>query len=368
MSSHGDLRVPLNDLRRIPDAALLEGAFRRVLESGRFIMGAEHDGFEAEFAAYCGVRHAVGVASGTDALELALRACGCTQGDEVVLAPNAGFYAASACLAIGAVPVFADVEPEHLTLSVDCAVQALSERTRAVVVTHLYGSMADVAGFAKSLAGSRVAVIEDCAQSHGAAIGGRRAGSLGDAAAFSFYPTKNLGGLGDGGALTTNGERIAQRARRLRQYGWSSRYVTDGEGGRNSRLDELQAAFLRERLRTLDAANHRRKAIARRYGEALRSGVKLVNRIDEGGVAHLCVVRHRDRAQLQRHLETHGIASAVHYPLLDPEQEALRAGYYRSLPLPVCQVAQREILTLPCFPAMTEEEIRHVAGALADFA
>lgn len=367
MKTRTVLRVPHNDLGRGLEREALEAAFRRVLASGRFIMGTEHDSFEAEFAAYCGVKHTVGVANGTDALEIALRACGCEPGDEVILAPNAGFYAASACLAIGLVPVFADVEPEHLTLSADSAVQALSPRTRAVVVTHLYGSMADIAAFREKFAGRRVALIEDCAQSHGATQAGRRAGACGDAAAFSFYPTKNLGALGDGGAVTTNADDVAERARRLRQYGWTRRYATGDRAGRNSRLDELQAAFLRVRLHALDAANVRRRAIAERYRAALPPGMKLVNRTDQAGVSHLCVVRHPERAKLERHLEGVGVGTAVHFPVLDTAQPALPRGGFRSLPLPVCEAAQPEILTLPCFPSMTEEEIEHVAGALADF-
>jgi len=367
MKTRAGLRVPLNDLARGLERAPLEAAFQRVLASGRFIMGAEHDGFEAEFATYCGVRHALGVANGTDALEIALRACGCEPGDEVILAPNAGFYAATACLAIGLVPVFADVELDHLTLSAASAAQALSSRTRAVVVTHLYGSTADVAAFRKAFAGRGVSLIEDCAQAHGAMRDDQRAGALGDVAAFSFYPTKNLGALGDGGAVTTSTDDIAERARRLRQYGWTRRYATGDRSGRNSRLDELQAAFLRVRLRVLDAANVRRRAIAERYRAALPAGMKLVNRTDQAGVSHLCVVRHPERAQLERHLEELGVASAVHFPVLDTAQEALPRGGFRSMPLPVCEAAQPEILTLPCFPSMTEEETEHVAGALADF-
>jgi dTDP-4-amino-4,6-dideoxygalactose transaminase len=364
------MRIPLNDLSRraAAHAGPLQAAVREVLERGWYVMGPQHDAFEREFAAYCGAAFALGVANGTDALELALRAAGCGAGDEVILAPNAGFYAATAALAIGAEPIYADVDPESLTLDPAAAAAFASPRTRAVVATHLFGNLADMAGLERVFAGSGVAVIEDCAQAHGARRGGRRAGSFGMIAAFSFYPTKNLGAAGDGGAVVTGSGEMAARLRRLRQYGWTARYVTGAAGGRNSRLDELQAAVLRVLLPGLDAANARRRAIVAAYSAALPVGARLVTRMGEDATAHLCVLRHPERDRLRAHLESRGVGCDIHYPLLDTQQAALQGRRWRAGPLVQSELAVREILTVPCFPEMTEDETAHVARALAEFA
>lgn len=364
------MKVPLNDLRRRfeASAARVGEAVRQVLTSGQFVMGPQHAAFEQEFASYCGAAFALGVANGTDALEIALRAAGCAAGDEVIISANAGFYAATAALAIGMVPVYADVDPTTLTLDPDAAARMISPRTRAVIVTHLYGNLADMQGFAHAFSGSGLALIEDCAQAHGARSGGRRAGSFGTLAAFSFYPTKNLGAAGDGGAIVTGSEEVAARVRRLRQYGWTDRYVTDGAGGRNSRLDELQAAVLRAMLPDLDRANERRRTIVATYAASLAPSLQLVSCTGEESTAHLCVLRHRERDRLRAFLESRGISCGVHYPLLDTQQAALRGREWRAGPLVQSELAVQEILTVPCFPEMTDEETAHVARGLAEFA
>jgi len=359
------LQVPLNDLGRAyrAQAPAVDAAVARVLRSGWYVMGPEHDAFEAELAAYCGCAHGVGVANGTDALEIALRAAGCGRGSRVAMVANAGMYAAAACAAIGAVPVFVDVDERSLLMSPQSLAGAGD--CWGAVVTHLYGTLADVAAIRAALRpGARI--VEDCAQAHGARRDGRAAGAFGDAAAFSFYPSKNLGALGDGGAIVTADPEIAGRARKLRQYGWRERYVSDSAGGRNSRLDEIQAAILRTRLPGLDAANARRRAIVARY-RAAAPGLDLVLPDDGATAAHLCVVRHGARDRLRQVLADHGIATAVHYPLLDTAQAALRDVGWQALPLPVSQRAVAEIVTLPCFPEMTDAEIDHVAQSLAAF-
>ncbi len=363
--------VPLADVSRQHDALRveLEAALRRVLASGWFVMGSEHAGFEREFAGFCGRRHALGVANGTDALELALRAVGVGPGDRVATVANAGGYTSTAALALGATPVHVDIDA-GLTLDPMDLARALDEGhdLKAVVVTHLYGRLADVAGIRRVLADRPIALIEDCAQAHGAARGGVRAGGWGDLATFSFYPTKNLGALGDGGAVVTDRDELADRVTRLRQYGWTARYENDLAGGRNSRLDEIQAAALRVKLPHLDAWNAERGRIAERVRRAaLAIGATIPPPIESGAdVAHLCVVRFRDRDRVRQRLGEQGIQTAIHYPRLDPEQPAFRAALARGArPLPVSLAARDEILTLPCFPGMTAAEVDRVCEALA---
>ena len=266
--------VPVHDPGRqvAAMATELEAAAQRVMRSGWYVDGAEVGAFEREFRSYCGQNHCIAVANGTDALELALRAVGCRAGHEVVTVANAGMYATTACLQVGATPVFADIDPDTLLISPASVAKALSPQTIAVVVTHLYGKVADVPAVAEVLAGRRVAILEDCAQAHGARVSGRLAGTLGDIAAFSFYPTKNLGALGDGGAVLTGRSDLAERVRLLRQYGWERRFVSRVPYGRNSRMDELQASFLRAKLPKLDAWNARRRSVVERYRGARARG------------------------------------------------------------------------------------------------
>ena len=265
--------IPLYSAAAAHEGMALDAALQRVLQRQWFVLGEEVREFEREFAAWCGVAHCVTVANGTDALELALRALGVQRGDEVLCAANAGFYASTAALAMGAVPGYVDVDESTQTLSPAALRAALAARTRkpaAVVATHLYGQLADVAGIAAVCAEAGVPWIEDCAQSHGAERGARKAGSFAPLACFSFYPTKNLGALGDGGAVTSGDVQLADRVRALRQYGWSSKYHVTEPGGRNSRLDELQAAVLRLKLGHVERQNGERREIARRRGICAR--------------------------------------------------------------------------------------------------
>jgi dTDP-4-amino-4,6-dideoxygalactose transaminase len=360
------VRLLINDLKR--HHAAQEGdvraALERVLARGWFILGPEVEAFEREFAQACGVSHGVGVANGTDALELALRALGVGPGHEVVTVANAGGYSTTAIRAAGAQPVYVDVEPRSLNMDAAALAAALTPRTRAVVVTHLYGRMADLPLLLEVANRAGVPLIEDCAQAHGAAREGRPAGSWGAAGCFSFYPTKNLGAVGDGGAVVTSDAVLAGRVRRLRQYGWSERYRSAQAGGRNSRLDEMQAAVLRAKLPHLPAFNARRRAIARAYQEALRGApLELPENTGEDYVAHLYVVRTPRRDALRAALAAKGIIAEVHYPVPDHWQEPWRAPVV----LPVTEQAAREVLTLPCFPEMTDEEVALVARAVVEF-
>ncbi|MBK6869268.1 MAG: DegT/DnrJ/EryC1/StrS family aminotransferase [Burkholderiales bacterium] len=345
-------------------APLLQG----VVDSGRYILGPRVQAFEAAFAAYVGVAHGIGVANGTDALELALRALDIGPGRRVVTVANAGFYGSTAIRAVGATPVYVDVDEVSLTLSPAGLAEALAgQAVDAVIVTHLYGQLADVAAIADLCSVAGVPLIEDGAQAHGARRDGRAAGAWGRIGAFSFYPTKNLGALGDGGALVTQDAALADRLRSLRQYGWCAKYEVALAGGRNSRLDELQAAVLSAKLPLLDAANTQRRAVAARYHAALADlPLRLPPSTGEDFVAHLYVLRTPHRAALQAHLAAAGIACDVHYPVADHRQPLL-AGSAAAPILPVSEAACTQVLTLPCFPGLRDQQIEQVIAAVRGF-
>ena len=357
--------VPLFSAAAVHADIDLSAALKRVVDSHWYVLGQEGTAFEAEFAAYLGAAHCVGLANGTDALELGLRAVGVERGQPVVLVANAGFYGSTAVHAIGAQPLYVDVDDASLTLSATGLAQALARKPAAVVVTHLYGQMADIAPLAELCRQAGVPLLEDCAQSHGARRAGRQAGTWGDVGCFSFYPTKNLGAIGDGGAVVARDAAIAARLRSLRTYGWSSKYTVALQGGRNSRLDELQAAVLRTKLPHLERHNAARRAIAQRYNTAFAAlPLRCPPSLGEDYVAHLYVLRHPRRDDLRRFLQTHGIATDVHYPVPDHLQP-VSAG--QTVDLPVTQAASAELLTLPCFPGLTDAEIERVIAAVQGF-
>lgn len=339
-------------------------AVTAVLDSGSLVHGVQHRLFEAEFGSYLGVSHAIGVASGTDALELCLRAASRDTRRKVVTVANAGGYTSIAARSAGFQPVYADVSPDTHCMDPRSLREVIDDDVFAVVVTHLYGRMADVASIREVLRGREIAFIEDCAQSAGARSGQVMAGGLGDIAAFSFYPTKNLGALGDGGAIVTNDDALAYRVRQLRQYGWDPKYYVHMLGGRNSRLDELQAAFLRLRLRSLNEMNERRREIIRAYAAAAPEGVEVLPADDETHAAHLAVVVSNSVERLAIHLAREGIMTAVHYPLPDHLQPA---WLDRSAVLPVTEGLVGHVLSLPCFPELEGNEVEAVCSALARY-
>ena len=358
--------IPVADPRRGVHARRLaiDAAIERVVDSGRFVRGPEHEAFEAELATFLSVDHCAGVASGTNALELALAAVGCTAGDEVVTQANAGGYAAAAARRLGLDVRYADVDPATLGLTAATVEPIVTDATRAVVTTHLYGLMCDVEGIVELCHDRRIALVEDCAQAAGAQRNGRRAGSFGAAAAFSFYPTKNLAALGDGGAVATNDAAVDERVRLLRQYGWERTYHVAVVGGGNSRLDEIQAAVLRVELPGLDERNARRREIVGRYADALRPAAgRLVAREGEEYVAHLAVIEAGDRDRAVAVLERAGISTDVHYPVADHRQPAWAEGY-AGVSLPVTEHAVGHVLTVPCFPELTTGEVDRVCEAL----
>jgi dTDP-4-amino-4,6-dideoxygalactose transaminase len=356
----------LNDLKAHNSTLSKElgEALQRVLDSGWYSLGPEVSGFEEEFARYLGVTGCRGVASGTDALELSLRAVGVSAGDEVVTAANAGMYATTAILAIGARPVFADIDPSSFNLDPVAVASVVGPKTRAVVVTHLYGRVADISPFRQLADQHGFALVEDCAQACGAAFEGGKAGSFGDVSAFSFYPTKNLGALGDGGAVASCHDHVIERVTMLRQYGWESRYRASMPGGRNSRLDEMQAAVLRVKLKYLDQWVGRRQQIAAVYNrEITHKGVTLPELLPQH-VFHLYVIRVLNREALESYLGQQGIACDVHYPVLDCDQQILSGQDRSGVKLPESKRAVSEVLTLPCYPEMDDDAVCRVADLI----
>ena len=342
----------------------------KVLESGTWINGPEQRGFEAEFANYLGVDHFLGVASGTDAIEIALRALDCTRGSKVVTVANAGAYTTVAARLIGCEVVYCDVDPQTLVMDVESLSDVLSPEIEVVVVTHLYGNIAPVKKIKDICDRFGVKIVEDCAQAAGGTLDGQRVGSLGDIGAFSFYPTKNLGGVGDGGGISTNEFRLADRISQLRQYGWVDKYNIKTANGKNSRLDEIQAAILRLNLGDLDEGNQRRRAILCNYSEAIaQSGIQLVTNSSAQSAAHLAILKFpntisRDRFRV--YMRGKGIATEIHYPILDVDQEAYRQ-VGKVVSLPRSRAAVDVIVTIPLFPQMTGEEVSYISSALEQF-
>jgi dTDP-4-amino-4,6-dideoxygalactose transaminase len=370
------LAVPFGDLKRQNEALRpeLDAAFARVLDSGWYILGREVTAFEQEFAAFCGAAHCVGVASGAEALYLALAALGIGPGDEVITVANACMYEVAAILQAGARPVLVDVDPATQTMSPVALAAAITPRTRAIVPVHLFGRLAAMAAIAEVAARHGVPVVEDAAQAHGS-FGPdhegqpRRAGQWGAAACFSFYPSKNLGALGDAGAVVTDDPALAEQLRRLRMYGWERKYHTVDAGGRNSRLDELQAALLRVKLPHLPAGNAARRQRAAWYAELL-AGLPLQLPADEPGhIYHLYVVTLPDRARrdaLRAHLAAAAIGCDIHYPTPAHLQPAFAGLGYGPGSLPATEELAGRILSLPLFPELTRAEVELVAAAVRE--
>ena len=357
-----DLTRAVRELRPEIDATVA-----RVLDGGRFVGGEPVESFEAAFAAFCGARDAVAVASGTDAIALALRAVGVGTGgrDEVVTAAHTCVPTVAGIEAAGGVPVLADVDEESFTLDPSSVERALTPRTRAIVAVHLYGQCADVRALGELAAARGVELVEDAAQAHGAAFDGRRAGTLGRAAAFSFYPTKNLGALGDAGAVVTDDDDVADRVRLLRSYGERRRYQSV-EHGRNSRLDTLQAAVLEVKLRHLEGWNERRRALAARYDAVLAEATLTPPRELPGRrhAYHLYVVRSPRREEVRRKLADRGIETLVHYPRPVHGHPAY-AELGRGRDLRVSERLAEEVVSLPLHPQLTDDEADAVAAAVA---
>lgn len=358
-------RIPFLDLRLAEDAAEVEAAIRRVLARGWFVLGPEVEAFEREFAAASGAPYAVGTGTGTDAIALLLRAVGVHPGDEVITTPLSAAYTALAVMMIGARPVFADLDPDRMTLDPRAAESAITPRTAAVLPVHLYGQPADMAAFSALTQRKGLALVEDCCQAHLATCAGGPVGTFGAGGAFSFYPTKNLGALGDAGAVITSDAGLADRIRRLRNGGQIDRY-RHVEAGVNSRLDELQAAILRARLPHLARYTGIRRSLASTYRANLTgASVTVPPELDPGHVYHLFPVRTSRRSALQAHLSSAGIETLVHYPIPIPRQPA-----FATVNPAECPIADRvcsEVLSLPLHAALHPIELTRITDAVQSF-
>jgi dTDP-3-amino-3,4,6-trideoxy-alpha-D-glucose transaminase len=344
------------------DAAAVRQAVERVIARGWFVLGPEVEAFETEWASAMGAAHAVGVGTGTDAIALILRALNIGPGDEVITTPVSAAYTALAVMMAGARPVFADIDPSRLTIDPEQVARAISPRTRAILPVHLYGQAADMTALEALATRHNLALVEDCCQAHLATAAGHPVGTVGIAGAFSFYPTKNLGALGDSGAVVTNDRSLADRIRRLRNGGQIDRYRHE-EFGVNSRLDEVQAAILRARLPRLAGWTAQRRTLSARYREALAGvPVHVPAEHDPGHVYHLFVVRVGGRAELQARLASDGIETLVHYPVPIPRQRAMAGLNPQDCPeaARVCD----EVLSLPLHPGLTDSEVNDIVTSL----
>lgn len=364
------MNIPFLDLKPAYQElkAELDAAYKRVMESGWYVLGKEVEAFEEEFAAYCGVKHCVGVSAGLDALRLLLLAYDIGQGDEVIVPSNTYIATWLAVSQVGAIPV--PVEPDRRTYNIDptLVVEAITDRTKAIIPVHLYGQPAEMDPIMDIAAQHDLVVIEDAAQAHGASYKGKKAGALGHAAGFSFYPGKNLGAFGDGGAITTNDDCIAKQIKLFRNYGSSRKYYNEIKGD-NCRLDELQAAFLRVKLPKLDDWNMRRKKIAEVYLDKLTSISKLtlpfvLNFTDP--VWHLFVARHTKRDEFQDHLESSGVGTLIHYPV--PPYQSDAYAHDRTWPeYSRATEISRTTLSLPLWPQMRTRSVEHVIEVVRNF-
>lgn len=372
MSATTGPRIPLNDLLR--NSLLLrpelDAAIARVLDSGYYILGPENAALEAELASYLGAAEVVLLGNGTDALQLALTALGVMRGDAVMTVANAGGYTSTAVRAIGADPIYADVERVDQLMSLrtfDAAIASASRTPKAVVVTHLFGSPVDIGPISDRARALGIAVVEDCAQALGARRDGHIVGTFGDIATTSFYPTKNLGAIGDAGAIFTSQAALAEKVRHLRQYGWESKYRTTTAGGMNSRMDEMQAAIVRVKLPHLDVWNERRSAIHAQYeAAAAGSGLRFVTSSVPGFIGHLAVIEAEDRDGVRLSLDDAGIATDIHYPTPDHLQPLVAgAAAAAAADLAVTEHAAQHILSVPLFPELRDDEIARVSDALS---
>jgi dTDP-4-amino-4,6-dideoxygalactose transaminase len=356
--------IPFLQLRPGEDAVAVREGIDRVIERGWFVLGPELEAFEQEFGKATQDSFAIGVGTGTDAIAIALRGLGIGPGDEVITSPVSAAYSALAIMMSGARPVFADIHPQRLTIDPDTITTAITPRTAAILPVHLYGQPADMSAIAKIAERHALTIVEDCCQAHLATCEGRPVGSFGAAAAYSFYPTKNLGALGDGGAVTTRDPQLAARLRRLRNGGQTDRYH-HAEFGVNSRLDEVQAAVLRARLPFLAGWTEKRRAIARRYRDALEGvqGLVVPPEFDPGHVYHLFPVLSPAREAMRERLRREGVETLVHYPIPIPRQPAVDSEDPAT-----CAVADRicdEVFSLPLYPSLSADAVIRIAEVLA---
>ena len=345
----------------------INSAIQRVLDSGWYVLGEEVVRFEESFAQFNNVHHAIGVGSGTEALNIALRALNIGQGDEVITTAHTAVATVSAIYLAGAKPIFVDIEPDFFTIDPDLIEGAITLKTKAIIPVHIYGQSCNMDTIMKIAKKNNLKVIEDCAQAHGAEYKGKRVGSIGDVGCFSFYPTKNLGAIGDAGALVTNNHKLAEKIKLLREYGWKERYISSGEGW-NSRLDELQAAILYIKLKYLDQDNSQRNKLAKLYFELLNSlPLKLPKtRSNSSHVFHLFVIRSEQRDKLKDHLQENRVNTTIQYPVPIHKQD-----YFQKIcdqkSLPLTEEVSRNILSLPMFPELSDKDIHFTIDCIKEY-
>ena len=345
----------------------INSAIQRVLDSGWYILGEEVTQFEKEFSQFNTVSHTVGVGSGTEALHIALRALDIGQGDEVITTAHTAVATASAIDLAGAKPIFVDIEPDFFTIDPDLIEDAITPKTKAIIPVHIYGQPCNMDAIMEIANKNNLKVIEDCAQTHGAEYNGKRVGSIGDVGCFSFYPTKNLGAIGDGGALVTNDDQLGKKIKLIREYGWEERYISSKEGW-NSRLDELQAAILRVKLKNLDKDNNLRQQHAKKYNELLKDlPIELPKKRENcTHVYHLFVIKVDKRDRLKEYLGKNGVNTTIQYPVPVHQQK-----YFQNLcdeqSLPVTEKAAKNILSLPMYPELKEKEIHKAQNILKGY-
>lgn len=365
------MSLPLLDLKAQYQSIRedIQEAVHRVLESGQYIMGPEVKAFEKEVAEYCGVKHAIGVGNGTDALLIALDAKGIGVGDEVITTPFTFFATSEVVAQLGAKPVFVDIDPETYLIDVEQIRQRINKKTKAIIPVHIFGQPANIDEIMAVAEEYDLFVLEDAAQAMGAEYHGKKIGSWGHAATFSFFPTKNLGGYGDGGMIVTNDDELAAKMRILRIHGSYPRKYYHTTLGYNSRLDELQAAVLRVKLRHLNTWNDQRREKARLYNEYLKD-LPVITPVEaplRRHIYHLYIVQAAERDELMQHLKEHGIATGVYYPLPLHLQEVHRDLEYQEGSIPNAERAAQRTLALPLFPELTEGQIKEVADIIARF-
>jgi dTDP-4-amino-4,6-dideoxygalactose transaminase len=361
------ISVPMFNVSSVTNVKKLANVAKDVLVSSEHILGRHVLEFEKTFAKYIGVENCVGVANGSDAIIIALRALGVQKSDLVATVANAGFYTSAALMQIGANPVFIDVDSDSLLLDVnDLEDKIKMQNIKVVVVTHLYGQVAPIKEVVKMCNFAGIKVLEDCAQATGAQIDNQKVGSFGDISTFSFYPTKNLGAVGDGGAILTRSDDLALISRKLRQYGWGDKYEVELENGSNSRLDEIQAAFLKAKLSFLDDWNQERISIAKQYVNGISSPKIKVLKNTLLGVVHLFVIQVSERKEFMQYLSKHKIQFGIHYPISDHKQKIFRHKF-EDIKLPVTDRAVDRILSIPLYPGMSQEQINHVISTMNSF-
>jgi dTDP-4-amino-4,6-dideoxygalactose transaminase len=362
------MQIPFGDLKRqyISIKDEIDEAIRKVLNRGSFILGENVESFEREFSNFCGAKFGIGVGSGTEALHLSLVSCGVQAGDEVITVANTAVPTVSAISFANATPVFVDIDPESYNINPSKIEEKISKRTKVILPVHLYGQPADMDSILEVAKRHKLKVIEDACHAHGAEYKGRRVGTLGNIGCFSFYPTKNLNAYGDGGMALTNDEEIAIRLKMLRNYGEERRYHNPIKGF-NSRLDEIQAAILRVKLKYLSKWNERRRKIAESYNNLLKTVIKPKEMDYTRHIYHLYVVRSTKRDQLQMYLQEEGIGTLIHYPVPIHLQPAYRDLGFKKGSLPITEKYANEILSLPIFPELTDEEIKYISNTVNSF-